>query len=154
MTFDLSIESDRNRYKEYARELFYDQGIVELSKKRLTRSLRQSRYLHVLIRYSALELGVSAQVMKQQIWKLAICPSVFVEEEVDKVGNRWQRIRSEADLSTDEESQAIEMLRNHMQTYHNCYLPEPGEYVLIEQMYEETQRSENRVFLEQQPEQV
>lgn len=148
MTYDTSILSDLDKMNKRIRHLVNKSAIIDLTEKRLTRSLSQSRYLHAIIRGCALEIGVSASTFKEKIWKSQICPTFFITHETDKSGRVYDIVRSETDLNTLEYTQCIEMLRTHMIEFHGYYVPSPEEHVLVEQMYEETQGYGTKEFID------
>lgn len=123
MLFDLSNPYDLIEFTTKCGELAEAQAVVELTRKRTTRSLSQNAYLHLLINYFAAKKGYTADEVKVDIFKRICNPDIFTRED--------KHLRSSASLTTAEMSTAIERFRNYSASQADLYLPDPAEQHLI-----------------------
>jgi len=111
---------------------------IEIIDKKLKRTYKQNRYLHLLIGLFSLELGYTLNEGKLIYKKLS--PTIYIYE---KKGQRF--LRSSADLKTDEMTTSIEKFRNYSSSELGVYLPSPDEVNFLNQI--ETQIKNNNHYL-------
>ena len=113
MKYDLSNQSDRERLMEHVRQAVEKrEGIVEFTAKKRQRSLPQNRYLHVILSYFASQYGESMEYVKEKFFKEVCNRELFYELVNDRILGYTERVRSTADLTTEEMSLAIERFRD------------------------------------------
>lgn len=113
MKYDLSNQSDRERLMDHVRQAVEKrEGIVEFTAKKRQRSLPQNRYLHVILSYFASQYGESMEYVKEKFFKEVCNRELFYELVNDRILGYTERVRSTADLTTEEMSLAIERFRD------------------------------------------
>lgn len=115
---------DHHRAKEKINQLINDGKDFELTEKRLRRTIKQNRYLHLLIAYFGLETGYTLEEVKQEIFKKIVNPQTFYDGEFGTIA-KVERWRSTSDLNTDELSLCIDRFRDYSAKEAGLYLPEP-----------------------------
>jgi hypothetical protein len=93
---------------------------VDLRIRRKQRTLKQNRYLHLLLGWFATETGYTVAEAKQLFKQ--VCEHWFVYRKGDRVF-----VRSTADLDTKQLTQAIEHFREYSNGVAGIYLPAPNE---------------------------
>lgn len=137
MIFDL--KHDKERFKEYADKLLVEEALVELTKKD-KRSNQQNRYLHLLIRWFALETGYSEEEVKLNIFKIQCNPDLFKVKTIGRNGLSRIQIKSTSALSSDDMTTAIERFRN-FSAEQGIYLPAPNEEQFLAEIRKELDRN-------------
>lgn len=146
MLYDLSNELQAGNFKKRCNLLFKKRCIVELTEKKPQRTLRQNAYLHSALGYFGLQLGYRIDEVKDWYFKETCNPDLFVREADDLLtGQRRKKLRSSADLNTEEMTLAIERFRNWAADVAGVYIPSPAEHRLVEQMEIEVNRG--RLYL-------
>lgn len=141
MLYNLQDPLSREQFKSRCNFLYGKGAVVELTEKR-TRTLSQNSYLHVALSYFAKEYGESMEYIKQEFFKRAWNPDLFVREKNDRLLGRVVFLRSSADLSVEEMTLAINRFRDHASKDAGIYVPSPEESALVELMAEEVRRYE------------
>lgn len=142
MEYNLSKEIDRARFQEKAAYFLMKESKVELVKRREKRSFNQNAYLHLVLSWLGIEMGLNLEQTKQSIWKQIICPDIFKIKV-----NDFDVYKSSSDLNTLEMTQAIDALRNWASIELGCYLPEPHESEILASMNNQIRSYGYREFL-------
>ena len=129
MIYDLSQPYDKERFLARTLHLADKGAAVELTEK-TQRSLSQNAYLHAIIGAVAMECGTSLEYAKEHYFKRLVNAPLFVRERDDKFLGKTQILRSSADLSTEEMSEAIDRFKTWA-AEQGMYLPEPGDDALL-----------------------
>ena len=134
MTYDLSNPLDFERFRIRALQLLNKRyTAVELTEK-VQRTHSQNAYLHAIIGAVAMECGTSLDYAKEFYFKRLCNPSLFVVEKEDPyIGGKVQVLRSSADLTKEEMSEAIGRFKRWA-AEQGMYLPEPGDEALLHQI--------------------
>lgn len=127
MLYDLSNILDRDRFKRRSNELYKKGCVVELTEKKLPRTLRQNAYLHLIIGWYAMETGNTIEYVKQNYFKKLCNPDLFLERKPDKHLGEVEILRSSRDCDTGEMTLAIERFRMWTNSECGIYLPSPDE---------------------------
>lgn len=81
MKYDVSNPLHREQARERLEALLgKGHGIIELSEVKPQRSIKQNKYLHLLLGFFASEYGETIDYVKEQYFKLAANRSIFVRE--------------------------------------------------------------------------
>ena len=107
MIYDLSNELARVQFETYCKHLADKRCRVELTEKKGKRTLKQNRYLHLILSYFALQYGERMEWVKQEFFKRFINPDIFLVQKEGRGVGQYYTLRSSADLSTLELSTAI-----------------------------------------------
>lgn len=146
MKYDLSNQSDRERLMEHVRKAVEKrEGIVEFTTKKRQRSLPQNRYLHVILSYFASQYGESMEYVKEKFFKKVCNRELFYKLVNDRILGYTERVRSTADLTTEEMSLAIERFRDFCAMNAGIYIPSSDEYRLLELAEIEVERHKEYV---------
>ena len=125
MAGNLSNPLDAKNAETRLKSLEKRGAVVELTEKKPKRSLSQNSYLHLLLGYFASQTGNTLEWVKQQYYKRACNPDIFIAEKYDNMlKHTIKYVRSSADLSTDEMTLSIERFRNWSAAEAGIYLPE------------------------------
>lgn len=132
MIYNLANQIDRQDFKTYC-DYLYKLGeetgcVVEISRKKHTRSLRQNAYAHVCIAYFAAEYGITLEEAKYEFFKKRYNPEIFVRKKVNRRGQEITYVRSSANLDTEEFTRAIQCFRNKVAEEIGLYIPDANEY--------------------------
>lgn len=124
MKYDLSTPLHRKQFIAKCNKLLDDKVKCVTLTDDTKRTVNQNKYLHVLFRVLALELGESEYYVKQVHFKEIANPEIFVRERVDKITGEVQKYtRSTADLSKEEMTRAINIFRRWSED-NGYYLPD------------------------------
>ena len=146
MKYDLSNQSDRERLMDHVRQAVEKrEGIVEFTSKKRQRSLPQNRYLHVILSYFASQYGESMEYVKEKFFKDVCNRELFYELVNDRILGYTERVRSTADLTTEEMSLAIERFRDFCAMNAGIYIPSSDEHRLLELAEIEVERHKEYV---------
>lgn len=142
MWYNLSNPLERESFTLRTQQLTTDgAAMVELTVKR-PRSLRQNAYLHLAISYFALQLGYTAQEVKDAYFKRLCSPDLFLRTRHDPIlGCDREYLRSTRSLTKDETTLAINRFLQFA-AQHGIYIASPDEYVALQFMQHEVQRNE------------
>lgn len=125
MQYNLNSELDRQRFKVKVKQLWTKGGIVEVTEKR-RRTLNQNAYLHIAISAFAIEIGESAEYVKQEVFKRICNPDLFLITKENPILGTIEVLRSSRDLTTHEMSVAIDRYRKWC-AEQGVYIPEANE---------------------------
>ena len=144
MKYDISNSLHREQARKRLEALLSkEHGIIELSEVKPQRSIKQNKYLHLLLGFFASEYGETIDFVKEQYFKLAANRSIFVRERDDKLAGRVSYLRSTRDLDKGEMQMAIERFRNWSSINAGIYLPSADEHRLLELAEIEISRNKN-----------
>lgn len=144
MKYDVSNPLHREQARERLEALLgKEHGIIELSEVKPQRSIKQNKYLHLLLGFFASEYGETIDYVKEQYFKLAANRSIFVRERDDKLAGRVSYLRSTRDLDKGEMQMAIERFRYWSSINAGIYLPSADEHRLLELAEIEISRNKN-----------
>lgn len=145
MIYDASISLDQKRARERLEWLISNEKVFEVKEKRKTRSLSQNRYLHLILSWFGMEHGYTLEEVKQDIFKELVNPDIFYNGESEGIVkiSRW---RSTATLDKGEMTTAIDRFRD-FSAKHGCYLPEPSDMALINEMERELLTRSSKQYL-------
>lgn len=115
-------------------------GFFELKAKDTSRTRSQNSYLHVAIAYLALQLGERADYVKRAYFKTAANADIFIRDKDDEVLGRTVKVlRSTADLSKEEMSEAIDRFLRWAADVAGVYIPSPEDHVRVMAMEAEVE---------------
>lgn len=144
MKYDISNSLHREQARKRLEALLSkEHGIIELSEVKPQRSIKQNKYLHLLLGFFASEYGETIDYVKEQYFKLAANRSIFVRERNDKLAGRVSYLRSTRDLDKGEMQVAIERFRKWSSINAGIYLPSADEHRLLELAEIEISRNKN-----------
>jgi hypothetical protein len=137
MFFDASNELDRKRAEERFEWIIENQKRFEMKVKNPRRSIPQNSYLHLILTWFGVEFGYTLEEVKQDIFKKEVNVDIFYQGQVGQLIEipRW---KSTADIDTKEMTLAIDRFRD-FSSQNGCYLPQPGEMDLINEMERQLQ---------------
>lgn len=145
MLYDLSNILDRERYKRRTAELYEKKAIVEV-KEKTSRSTSQNRYLHLLLGYLAIETGNTLEYVKEQFYKKAANPGLYLMTKEDKLlGEVAAWTRSSADLTKEEMTVSITRLRDWASQVAGIYLPSADEQGFLQMIELEMSRQQRYI---------
>ncbi len=132
MLYNTSNPLDKENFLARAQFLAERGDIVELRTKK-QRSLKQSAYLHCLLGYFGSQYGEDAEYVKAEYFKKLVNPDIFIlSKGVDVfTGQVKYKLRSTADLTTEEMSTCIDRFRNWSSKEVGLYLPTAEEGALL-----------------------
>lgn len=146
MFYDLNNELQAENFKSRCKLLLDKKCIVELTEKKLQRTLKQNAYLHAALGFFGLQFGYKLEEVKTWYFKETCNKDLFVRYKTDGItGEQRKFLRSSADLTTEEMTVAIERFRNWAAEVAGVQIPSPDEYRLVELMEIEAQRG--RLYL-------
>nr|DAK81838.1 MAG TPA: NinB recombination protein [Caudoviricetes sp.] len=149
MIYDLSLDLDRQQYKEQCNHLYEKKCVVELTEKKGQRTLSQNSYLHLILSYFALQQGEDLETVKFDYYKIHVNKDIFVRERTSSSGETFHYVRSTSSLDTKEMTTSIERFRNWSVAELGIYLPSPNEREALNQVQREIQS--NLVWATQTP---
>lgn len=126
MIYNTSNLVERQKAITRIKKLLENKAVIEITEKKPTRTIKQNRYLHLILGFFASETGYTLEEVKQEIFKKIVNPALFYEGEIGEIVT-IQRWRSTADLDTLEMTQAIEKFRDYSSAEAGIYLPSPDE---------------------------
>ncbi|WP_314060117.1 recombination protein NinB [Empedobacter brevis] len=126
MIYNTSNLVERQKAITRIKKLLENKAVIEIIEKKPTRTIKQNRYLHLILGFFASETGYTLEEVKQEIFKKIVNPALFYEGEIGELVS-IQRWRSTADLDTLEMTQAIEKFRDYSSAEAGIYLPSPDE---------------------------
>ncbi|WP_312312197.1 recombination protein NinB [Empedobacter brevis] len=126
MIYNTSNLVERQKAITRIKKLLDNKAVIEIIEKKPTRTIKQNRYLHLILGFFASETGYTLEEVKQEIFKKIVNPALFYEGEIGELVS-IQRWRSTADLDTFEMTQAIEKFRDYSSAEAGIYLPSPDE---------------------------
>jgi len=126
MLYNTSNPVERQKAITRIKKLLDNKSIVEIVEKKPTRTIKQNRYLHLILGFFASETGYTLEEVKQEIFKKIVNPALFYEGEIGEIVT-IQRWRSSAALDTSEMTIAIEKFRDYSSSQAGIYLPSSDE---------------------------
>lgn len=129
MQYDLNNPLDLRRFQERSAALAKKGTVVELTEK-VHRTLNQNNYLHLLIGIVALEVGEGVDYVKQYYFKRLVNPGIFVVTKHDPLAGEVETLRSSADLSKEEMTNALDRFIRWGREQ-GWVMPEPGDEELL-----------------------
>ena len=146
--FVTSREFDMHRARARFEHLCAKGATVELTEKKPLRSIKQNRYLHLILGWFGLEYGETLAYIKEEFFKRTANPDIFVYERINrKTGEVRRALRSSADLDTREMTIAIERFRNWSSQTAGIYLPAPNEDKFLEQIMRDLEMYNNQLYV-------
>lgn len=128
MLYDLSTDIGRERLQRKLRVALENGALIDFTEKKSLSSPSQKNYLHLILGYFAMEVGVSLDYAKRNYFKATCSPDIFILDEEDKLlGKRVKWLKSTNECTTEEMVLAIERFRNWSSETAGVYLPEPNE---------------------------
>lgn len=110
MTYDLSAELDRVRFRARCAHLEGKGAAVELT-EHTCRTSSQNRYLHLLIGLVAMEVGEPVEYVKEQHFKRLCNADIFVVKKTDRYAGEVETLRSTSGLTKEETTVAIDRFK-------------------------------------------
>ena len=141
MLYDLNNVLDRERFKRKAAIMLEKRGIVELKSKQ-SRSSAQNRYLHLLIGFLAIETGNTLDYVKENFYKRAANPALFLQTKDDPIIGQTTWTRSSTVLTKEEMTLSIERFRNWSSQEAGIYLPSADEQSFLQMIELEMSRQQ------------
>ncbi len=146
MIFNGASELDRKRAIQRIEFFFLKGKTFELTERKERRSIRQNRYLHLILGWFALEYGERIDYVKLEIFKKQINPDIFktthANHQTGEIREDW---KSTADLDTGQTTIAIDRFRNYSAKEAGIYLPEPKDLAQLQEI--ENQLENNKQYL-------
>ena len=145
MIFSAEIELDVARARERFEWFLRNKKRFELKEKKNKRSISQNSYLHLILTWFGVEFGYTLSEVKQEIFKKEVNSDIFYNGAKEGIVTieQW---RSTADLDTGELTLAIDRFRD-FSSKHGCYLPEPTDLIMIQQLENELSKHSNKLFI-------
>lgn len=140
MIYDLRNPWQRDNFLRAVEKAIKSLAVVELFRKRTSRTLPQNSYLHVLIGYFATQYGCSIDEAKVDFFKRAANRQLFEREREGRAGRQVKYLRSSSSLDTGEMSLAIKRFRDWSASVAGVYLPAPGETEFLLHAQQEIER--------------
>ena len=149
MIYNLKQHIDRDKFKKRCNELFKAGRRVELTIKE-NKTLQQIRYLHLIIGWVSVSVGVSFDFAKVEYFKRMANYDLFFHGEEDPLYDKVKiMIRSTSTLTTSEMTEAIERFRNWSAMteagHPGVYLPEPNERDYLNEIEAEIERNKKEM---------
>ena len=143
MIYDLSTPLGIENFKARSDYLIRKGGVVELTEKSKNRTIRQNKYLHLILSYFATQTGNTTEWVKQKYFKIHVNPQIFIRTRNDNFVGTIKYLRSTSELDTAEMTTAIERFRNWSSSEAGIYLPSPEDNNMIIAMEIEVERAKN-----------
>lgn len=132
MKLDLKKPYDKSKAIDYFKKLLDKGAKIELTEKKLQRSLKTNRYQHALFSLYGMEFGETLDHVKQVVFKIEANRAMFVKEHINEdTGEVTTYLRSTANLDSQEASSAIDRFRN-LSSARGLYLPSGDEYIMAQ----------------------
>lgn len=140
MWYNLSDELERDAFRARCRMVEGRGSMVEFTEHR-PRTLKTNAYLHAIISWLALQLGVRAYYAKEQYYKRAANADVFVVKEADPVtGVVVETLLSTTALPESVLSLTIERFRTWSADVAGVYLPSGEEHIALLRIQHDIER--------------
>ena len=134
MLLDLSKEIDRSKFQDRSKNLLEKRCIIDLTEK-TGRTIKQNKYLHVILSYFGSELGYTLPESKTLFKTLN--KEIFHYEK-----NKCNFVKSSADVTKVELTKSIDLFRRWSNDNAGLYIPEANEKEFLTQI--EIQTSQNK----------
>lgn len=145
MIYELSNDYDTEKFLDKVDKLVQSKKIVELKVKSPIRSLRQNRYLHLILGWFATNYGCSIDEAKIDFFKRKCNSAIFLRSRKNKTGKEVKYLLSTADLDSEQMTTAIERFRNWSAIEADLYLPDPSDLRFLQ--YVEKEIENNKEFM-------
>lgn len=140
MRYDLSNPFDQEQARTRLASLVARGAVIEITEKR-QRSLSQNSYLHLILGWFALQVGETAEYVKQKYYK-GVNARLFEREKEDLYLHRKEKyMRSTSELTKEEMSESIERFRTWAAKEAGIYLPSADEQDYLRQVENEVSRA-------------
>jgi len=141
MKYDLSNEFQKEQAITYFNFLLSAKKSIELKKITCKRTLRQNRYLHLILSWFAIEYGDTLEYVKLEIYKKIVNKEYFKSEFVNKktgeIRVEWLSINNFDEYET---AKQITNFRNYSSREAGIYLPSANEYDFLKHIEIEASR--------------
>ena len=117
MLFDLGNEYQRTQFAGKVKELWRTSSLIDLSVRHPNRTIKQNRYLHLIIGWWALNYGCSMEYAKRKFFKLECNKDTFLTIKTNKAGEQYYDLISTKDLTTEQMTICIERFRKMAVTF-------------------------------------
>lgn len=150
MLYDLNTILGRENFKVRCNQLYTKSKgkrvVVELTEKQ-TQTTNQNKYLHVIIRYLALQLGYSEKFAKDSFFKYEANKDTFFLgwETSPLTMSKQPKLRHSSDLSEEEMSLCIDRFITWSAQVAGVALPRPEEKAFVTECAIEVEK--NKRFL-------
>jgi len=141
----LSNEYEMEEFRKRVAKLTEQKKTVELKVKNPIRSLRQNKYLHLILGWFACNYGCSTEEAKLDFFKRKCNPELFIKEKTNKSGKQIKYLLSTSELDSGEMTTAIERFRNWSAAEADLYLPSPDDLRYLQ--YVEKEIEKNKEFI-------
>ena len=121
MKYNLKNDFDKERFKKRVNFLYGNERIVILQEM-TKRTLKQNKYLHLILTAFALETGYTLECVKRNFFKLEVNKDLFLSEERGNFGTK-QALKSTTQITKDNLSIAIDRFKK-WSSDNGIYLPE------------------------------
>lgn len=145
MLFNPKNPYDLIRADEYYKKVRAGRQPFEIIRKQPGRTLSQNSYLHLLLGYFASQYGCSAGEAKLDFYKRTCNRDLFERKATNRQGREVKRLRSSAELTTDEMTLSIDRFRNWSAAVAGIYLPSAGEEQML--LYAQQEIERNKEFI-------
>lgn len=122
MLYNLTNPHDVELFRRRSDTHIANGAVVDLTRK--TQRSNQNRYLHLLLGCFAIEVGYTLDYVKEQYFKRAANPALFVTKRRDAYLGEVEVLRSSADLTTEEMATAINRFKDWAAQVAGVELPE------------------------------
>ena len=147
MTYNLANPLDVQSIRLRLEALISKGCIVDMTEKKVKRSLNQNSYLHVAIQYLAVKLGEpSVEWVKREYYKKTCNADLFVRVKEDKLLGQVKYLRSSAELDKAEMTLSITRFRNWASQVAGEYIPEPHEQEVVAWMISEVEKNKGWIY--------
>jgi hypothetical protein len=137
MVYDLKTQTEKFLIK--VANLLEKQATVEIIEKNY-KTVKQNRYLHLIITWFAIENGYEIEFVKQEYYKKLSNPEIYVVKRWDKyTETEIDYIRSITDVTKEEMTLSIERFRI-WSAKNGTYLPESTEREFLKHIELEAQK--------------
>lgn len=121
MYFDLTNDAQRQQFREIVERMLQRGTIARLTDEK-PRTLEQNSFYQLLITYFSSRTGIDPKVVRDALIKRVVCPDVFVRDG---------RVRSSADLTSDEMKTVISRFQYWASTETGVELPDSDDFRLV-----------------------
>lgn len=132
MQYQLNNELDWQKFRVRVSALKARGAVIELTEKAF-RTRNQNNYLHLLIGVVAMETGNTLAYTKEWYFKRLVNSAIFVVEKEDKYMGKIAELRSSAEVSKEEMSEAIDRFKR-WSNEQGIYMPEAGDESLLREI--------------------
>ncbi|AVR47231.1 hypothetical protein C7S20_19330 [Christiangramia fulva] len=146
MIFNTKIPIQREQAIERFEYLVKNEKRIAIIDKKPKRTMKQNRYLHLLLGMFGLHFGYTLEEVKQDIFKKVVNPDTFYEGDKEYYGTKVDKWRSTADLDKGELTICIERFRNFSNDL-GFYLASPEEHAQLQHYENELSKHESKIYI-------